>query len=193
MLVETAGRFRHAGDAEALLVRFGALSAMKQITYWSVTRQAWKPLFDLLEPLDNETRKARPDFTLQELADDKILYVREQESHLPGTAVFEMRVTIASSDRFQIALENIEPIRWFGITVIEPRGSQFYYAVEREGGEIWRYYNLARVIGGGPTLAIVPDASYINRAAAMFRYVAGYPTDIEPPVAPTRTQRTRTP
>jgi hypothetical protein len=44
MLIALAGSFRHDGDAEALLGRFGAVSTLTEMRYWSVSDSAWRPL-----------------------------------------------------------------------------------------------------------------------------------------------------
>jgi hypothetical protein len=40
MIVALAGSFRHDGDVEDLLRRFGAISALTEIRYWSVIDKA---------------------------------------------------------------------------------------------------------------------------------------------------------
>ncbi len=42
LLVALAGTFSHAGTADELLNRFGAVSAMRGIRYWSVTDKEWR-------------------------------------------------------------------------------------------------------------------------------------------------------
>ena len=44
VLVVLAGSFADPGTAQDLLARFGAISRMTAIRYWSVTDQAWGPL-----------------------------------------------------------------------------------------------------------------------------------------------------
>jgi hypothetical protein len=48
---------------------------------------------------------------------------------------------------------------------------------------LWGYYQTIRATAGASALALGSDASYVNRLAALYRYVAGIPTDQEPPLA----------
>ncbi len=46
------------------------------------------------------------------------------------------------------------------------------------------WYQIIRAGHGASSLALGSEASYVNRSAALYRYVAGIPTDRDPPVAP---------
>jgi hypothetical protein len=60
---------------------------------------------------------------------------------------------------------------------------QAIYFLDRESSDIWRYYSIARTGKNANGLATGHDASTVNRAVAFFRYLAGIPTDQEPPAA----------
>jgi hypothetical protein len=69
------------------------------------------------------------------------------------------------------------------ITLFPPGEAQSVYLLERESPDIWRYYSLARTGKKASSLTEGHDASLINRAVAYYRYLAGIPTDREPPAA----------
>ena len=60
---------------------------------------------------------------------------------------------------------------------------QSVYYLDNEGAEIWRYYDIARTAGRAGNLILGHEASVINRAVALYRRLAGIPTDQEPPAA----------
>jgi hypothetical protein len=61
---------------------------------------------------------------------------------------------------------------------------QALHFLERLGPEEWGYYGLARTGAGASPLTGGREASYVNRAVALFRHLAGLPTDRGPPAAP---------
>lgn len=182
-LVSTAGRFSHAGDTTALLSRFAAVSDMTEIRYWSVTRQAWKPLFKVSYAVDAITEARRDDFSMTELGIGSIVHLWQREAYLPKALEMEMRVLERSPNRLVITMANTAPVKWMFSRIIESGDYEFYYLLEREDASTWRYYNVTRLVGGGMAMAFLPDESFVNRAVAIFRYISGYATDTEPPVA----------
>ncbi|MEO2173000.1 MAG: DUF6675 family protein [bacterium] len=185
-LVSTGGRFYHSGDATTLLSRFAAASSLTDIRYWSVTRQAWKPLFKAAYAVEPGTETRRDDFSIGELTTGSEVYLWQKEAYLPSALVMEMQVLERTPERLVITMANTEPVRWMLTRVIDPGDYEFYYLLEREDESTWRFYNVSRLVGGGLALAFLPDESLINRAVAIFRHFAGYPTDTEPPLAPVR-------
>ncbi|XOV89701.1 MAG: DUF6675 family protein [Pseudomonadota bacterium] len=183
-LVETAGRFEFDGTARQLLARFAAVSALEQVRYWSVTRGSWQPLFDDAHALGADGESPRDDFRPDDLVSGVPVLLYQKEAHLAGEFVMQLEVQAASEARLVVAMQNVSAVRWLLTTLIKPGDYEFFYLIEREREGVFRYYNLSRVVGGGLPLALLSDASFINRAVAVFRHLAGYPTDAEPPVAP---------
>ena len=185
-VVSTGGRFSHGGDATALLSRFAAASGMTDIRYWSVTRQAWKPLFKDAYAVGPDAETRRDDFSIDELVTGSVVHLWQREVYLPAALVMEMRVLERTPERLVITMTNTVAVRWMLTRVIEPGDYEFYYLLEREDASTWRFYNVSRLVGGGLAMAFLPDESLINRAVAIFRHIAGYPTDTEPPLATVR-------
>jgi hypothetical protein len=61
-------------------------------------------------------------------------------------------------------------------------GEQAHLWIDAEAPGRYRYYTVTRLTGKLPFG--VTGASMINRAVALYRYIAGIPTDLEPPAAP---------
>jgi hypothetical protein len=67
------------------------------------------------------------------------------------------------------------------IPVLHPGEMQSIYFLDRESDDVWRYYSIVRTGKNANGLIAGNEASSVNRAVAFYRYLAGIPTDQEPP------------
>ena len=111
------------------------------------------------------------------------VYYFEQEDNLTGKAVYRLRLREVSDNRIVFDVENTSPIRYLLLTIFRPADLQTVYFLDRDTQDVWRYYSLVRTGKNANGLAAGKQASSINRAVAMFRRMAGLPTDLEPPAA----------
>jgi len=180
-LVVTVARFRTSSGADGLRRRLGAISEFKEIRYWSTTNKEWQTLIvdasALTGPPSDQRRK---DFSPDDIAEGRTLYF-QQSDNLSGEATYRMRVLSASADRIVFDIENITTMRYFLIPLFRPGEIQSIYFFERESQEIWRYYSIVRTAKNVNELTAGHEASSVNRAVAFYRYLAGIPTDKEPP------------
>jgi hypothetical protein len=183
-LVVVVGRFRHASGTEGLLRRIGAISGHTGIRYWSTTHKRWQTLITNSHALSDATGdRRREDFSPGEMAEGKRLYF-EQEDNLSGKAIFRMRIRSASPDRLVYDTENTETIRYLLLPMFRPGGMQTITFLDREPQDVWRYYSITRTGRNANPLTAGNKASSVNRAVAFYRYLAGIPTDKEPPASP---------
>lgn len=181
--VALAGRFRHQGDAQALLARLGAVEALGRLTYWAAARQRWEPLYEAAHAVAGpEGRERRGDFMADEMQPGQDLHIHLDPNGPVGGATYRLHVREAGRDRFMATLDNATSARVAGLIPLAPETLRFLYVVERlpdEGADRWGYYGL---VG----LGISPNSArtYVNRNVAIFRHVAGIPADQEPPVWP---------
>ena len=181
-VIAVAAQFKHAGPVEELLGRFGAISSMQTIRYWSVTDGRWAQLIRRSMALSAaNAADPRPDFTVDELRSGNDLFFLQEENRTSPT-VYRMRVTVFSVDSFLIELENINAIRLMLIPLVGPGAFHTASLLNRIDAEHWGYYAVVGNSGLGGFSS--NRKSVINRAVATFRHVAGLPTDQEPPVAP---------
>lgn len=181
LLVALAGTFSHAGSADELLNRFGAVSAMRGIRYWSVTDKEWRVLVTEAAGLGGLGSKARrADFAAPEMKAGLDLFFVQHDSRSTGEVVYKMRVREAGADRLVLELENVTPVRTFFVTVFRPGGMKFLYFLERRASGNWGFYAL---LSTNSSSAEGKEASFINRAAAYYRHFTGVPTDGAPPLA----------
>ena len=184
MVVAVAASFRHDGEIDVLLARIGAISTKKGVRYWSTTESSWQALvtdaFALSGP-DASLRRA--DFGAAEVAAGQTLYYAQNDNRTSGDCVYRERVLVAGRERLMIENENVSPLKKMMMTLFEPGAMQSVYFIEKRAPGVWGFYSLTRVRMASSLLPTGSDASYINRAVAQFRHIAGIPTDKDPPVA----------
>jgi hypothetical protein len=180
-LLVTVARFRNSSDVEGVRRRLGAISELKGTRYWSTTHKQWQALIDDAYATNGPPAyQHRKDFSPNEIMGGVSLYFR-QADNLSGTATYRLRILSASADRLVFSIENITTMRYFLVPLFHPGEMQSVHFIERESPDIWRYYGIARTSKDASSLTAGHEASSINRAVAFFRYIAGMPTDKEPP------------
>jgi hypothetical protein len=183
LIVALAGSFRFNGSIDQLLERVGAISAFRTIRYWSTTDKEWRPFANDASALTGPDKaNRRADFSASELIKNATLYYWEDDSR-SGEIVYRLSVYENSPDRAVIASENITPIRKFFVTLFKPGALQSIIFVQRLSSGLFGIYILSRTGEGTSTLAEGHDDSYVNRAVALYRQLAGIKTDQEPPAA----------
>ncbi len=182
VLVALTGRFHHAADASTLLARFGAISGLRQVLYWSITDRAWLHLTTEADALERpDDQRPRAGFTSDELIARPVSYFRQKDNRLKTTTVYGIQVRQFADDRMVVAVENVSAMRFFGMTVVEPGGLQSLYFLHRQTERVWRFYSVTRTSKSSGLLLTASESSYVNRAVAMYRFIAGIPTDQGPP------------
>jgi hypothetical protein len=185
MLVAVAGSFRHEGDTASILARLAAVSTHTSILYWSVSKQAWRPVLDAASALSGPDPDARrDDFRPEELRSGARLHILYDDSEPIGPVVYATELREVGPDGFTMISRNAGPARLLGFTVAAPGHMSSMLTVERAAPGLFHYYTLTSVALAPMAAATVPDASHINRAVATYRFVAGIPGDAEPPAAP---------
>ena len=183
LVVSLAGSFHFDGTLDRLLARAGAISQLPNVQYWSTTDKKWRPLaYDASALTGPNAKSRRADFTAADLAKDADLYYWEKDSR-SGEIVYRLRVYENAPDRVLLASENVTPVRQFLMTMFKPGALQSVIAIQRLSPGIFGVTILSRTGEGTSFLAQGHDASYVNRAVALYRQLAGTKTDQEPPGA----------
>jgi hypothetical protein len=186
VLVALAGSFTAAGTAQDLIARFAAISRMTAIRYWSVTDQAWGPLVTSATALSGpDAALRRPDFAPAELTAGSTVFFAQSDNRSSGEVVYRLTIRELHPDRLVVETENVTAVRSpLIVTLFDPSELQSTYFLEHGAQDVWTYYSLSRTSPDVNWLARRGQvASYLNRAVALFRYVAGIPTDQEAPAA----------
>ena len=183
-MVTIAARFHVSGGAPSFLQRLGAISELTGLRYWSATHKQWRTLIEDAYALSaSQADQRRNDFAPDEMKEGSLLYF-EQTDNLSGKGVYRMYIAKASEDRLVVEVENVTTLRYLLVPVLHPGEIQAIYFLDRESGDVWRYYAMVRTGKSANHLIARNEASAVNRAAALYRHLVGLPTDQEPPAAP---------
>lgn len=179
MVVVLAGTFSHPDGADGLLARFGAVSKLRGIRYWSASDKAWRTLITDAFALDGpESRRRRPDFSVVELAQARDVYFAQRDSSFSDTVVYGMRASNDRPDRIAVQMDNVSTIWLYGMPLFAPGELRSVHFLDRLGPQRWGYYALT----SAGARAAGHEESFVNRAVAFYRHVIGVPTDRDPPV-----------
>ncbi len=185
VVVALAGNFRHDGNADDLLARFGAVSIMRGLRYWSVTDKAWRTLITDSSAVNGpDAKQRRADFNPDELKSGADFFFAQNDSRSSGFPVYLMRVLEQGPLRIVVETENVTPVRVFFVTLFPPGSLRATYILERRRPGVWGFYGLSGTGEEASVLAGGHEASYINRAVALYRFFTSVPDDAEPPLAP---------
>jgi hypothetical protein len=183
LVVAVAGSFRFNGFTAQLVERAGAISTLRSVRYWSTTDKTWRPLANDASALTAPDRaNRRADFAASELVKNATLYYWEDDSR-SGEIVYRLNILENTSDRAVIAIENITPVRKFFVTLFKPGALQSTIFIQRLSAGLYGIYILSRTDEGMSVFADGHDQSFVNRAVALYRHLAGIRTDQEPPAA----------
>jgi len=182
LVVTLAGRFRAPGTLEDMAQRVGAISRTEGLRYWSVTDGAWRTLLSeafALEGPDLERR--RPDFSATELLSGRALYTAQRDTRSTDLNLYRLLGRRVDARRLIVESKNLSPIRFLVFELFAPGALQAVHSLQQLEPGVWGYYGVSAVRGG----AFDSEAkSFVNRAAAYYRYLAGVPSDRDPPLAP---------
>lgn len=182
LVVALAGTFRFDGTLDQLLERVARVGAATGVRYWSVSEKAWRPLvLDAAALASADPRDRRADFRVEELRAGGTLHYLQRDNR-SGEAVYRLRARIDGTTAM-IATENATPIRYMVMTAFPPATLQTVQWIVQRGPGVWGVYVLMRSAPDASSLADGQDAAFRNRATALFRHVAGIPTDRDPPTA----------
>ena len=183
MVTVLAAELPFTGSLDDLLARFGALSHYPSIRFWSVLNQEWRNLVSASGLLDGpDAQIVRPDPAGSDFVAGRDMYYFEVNR--TGRVVHHLRVNARSDDRVVLTDENVTQVRYSMLTLFEPRALQTALFLEKRRPDVWGLYQMTRIGGGADFLAAASSSSYLNRLMALYRYLAGIPTDLEPPAAP---------
>ena len=175
VLVAVAGSFSD-GSSDDLLKRFGSISRLEGLRYWSVSEAGWRTLITHATALDGpDLGHPRKDFTVAEMKSGSELYFAQSDNRASGEIIYRMQVKQADPSRLVIAIENVTAVRRFLIPFFEPGDLQSVHYLERNGPGLWSYYGLAWAGENMSSQLLVPEASYVNRALALYSHFSGSP------------------
>jgi hypothetical protein len=182
--ITVASLIRSADSLDTLLGRFGAITQLLTVQYWSTTEQKWRPLvssaFATAAP---DSTQPRRDYSPGDLATGEARYYQVTDTRSGHRVTYRLRVLPSQPGRAVIETDNVEAVKKWGLTIYPPGGLHTFYFLDERSPGIWSYYSITRVLPK-TFLAEGHEKSYINRAIALYRHYVHLPTNAEPPAAP---------
>jgi hypothetical protein len=181
LLVGIAGNFHFKGKASDLLARFGAVSSLRGVQYWSVTDHRWQVLItDSSAVSSMNGEQGRADFSVAEMQSGQDLYFEQQDNRSSGRVIYRMKLRERADQGFVLTIDNVTGVWLFLFRLFGPGDLQSLYVLERLGPEEWGYYSLTGVREG--ILSGKGDrASYVNRALSIYQHITRQPVDQNTP------------
>ncbi|MDX1375963.1 MAG: DUF6675 family protein [Burkholderiales bacterium] len=182
VVIALAGRFRAPLSLEDMARRVGAISHTEGLRYWSVTDEGWRTLLSeayAVRGAESEARRA--DFSAAEVLSGEPLYTLQRDTRTTGPNRYRLVGRRAGPNRIVVESANVTPLRFVFVELYAPEALRVVHILERLEPGVWAAYTVSAVRSG--TLEQAPR-SVINRAAAYYRYLAGVPSDRDPPLAP---------
>jgi hypothetical protein len=174
----------HASSLDELITRYGALSQYSSIRVWSTMHHAWEPFTTHAGFTDGPSAAVTfPDPKASDFVTGKQFYYYEIDPRT-GRTVHRLTVGQRTADRVELITENVTPITYSMFTLFEPHGLRTATFIERRGPQEWGYFQTIGVGEGSDFIAVHSASPYVNRLTALYRYMAGVPTDGAPPAAP---------
>jgi hypothetical protein len=184
MWVTVASVLRTKESPGSLVERFGAISQLLSVHYWSTTDHEWRPLVSAASAIAaSDSTRLRADYSPAELAAGSDLYYRVADTRSGHATTYRLRLLENEHGRVVVETSNVEAIKQWGITLYAPKGLDTWYVLNERAPSVWAYYSITRILPAS-FLAEGHEKSFINRAVALYRHYLRLPTDAEPPSAP---------
>ena len=182
LVITLANRFRGPASVDEILARAGAVSLLKEVKYWSISGKKWAPMLSAADALAAPDRKQkRADFTAEEIRAGRPLFSLLNDSGPASSAIFRTRLVGSTATTASLEMENATVISLLGITLFNPGDIKTFAALQRQGDGSWLYNSIVRIDGRANSMLQGDGGSYVNRAVAYMRHIAGTPTDADPP------------
>jgi hypothetical protein len=129
-VVAIAAQFYYGGTKGDLLARFGTISTLPNVKYWSVTENDWRTLITHAAALRGpDLSESRADFTGTELKNGKDLYFTETDNRLGEPVIYRMRATAKGEIMRIEAVSQIAGIRGGRGGLWEDLGYEWYAGI----------------------------------------------------------------
>ena len=103
------------------------------------------------------------------------LYFVDVDNRSSEPVTYRMRVVSANDDSIAVETQNTTPISAMGLTLIPPGALRAQYFLRRLDAGTWGVYGISATSEAASGLVSLGEASYINRAEALYRHFSGQP------------------
>ena len=175
LTVAASGRINIKGGPDAVLNRFGAISTMIGIKYWSLTDRAWKTLIVDAAALDGPKGHRRRDFKAEELRAGDV-YFSQQDNRTPGAVTYRMHLK-ANAGQIVITVTNVTSVKFHMVPLFRPGDLQSVYVLRKVSPNEWTYLNISGTKKSLGFLGGDEEGSFRNRVSAFYRHFARFPME----------------
>jgi len=180
LVVAVAGSFTFDGPLDDLVARISAVSTIRDLKYWSTLFGTWRPMANEVSALSGpDPDKRRADFKPSEMRTGAQLYY--WSTGRSGEGVTRLTVRERTADTVVVTADNVTPVKFLMLTLFPPGALQTAMVIKRLGPKHWGVYMLTRTSDQSSIFANSHAASYVNRAVALYRLMAGIRPDQDPP------------
>jgi hypothetical protein len=166
---------------DQLIQRFGAISQLVGVPYWSTTQRTWRPMISAAFAVDlADSVKRRADYSVSELSTGTSHYYRVTDTRTYNDINYRLQFRPSSPDEIVVETTNVDRIEKWGLTLYNVDGLHTLYFLNERSPGVWAYYSITRA-AAETFLAKGHDRSYVNRAVALFQYYMGLPLTGDPP------------
>lgn len=184
LAITVSGRVAFDGNLDQLLARLAAVSSLTRVRYWSATSSEWRPVAYAASALSGpDPTQRRGDFRTAELLPGSVLYYWEDDSR-SGEIVMRLRVREHEARRIVLTTDNVSDVSSYMMTVFPAGSLESLIMIERTDPHTVRITLMSRALDESSSLVRLHVSSLTNRAVALFRLIAGIPTDSAPPPEP---------
>jgi len=171
VVVAVAGEFHFDGTVDDLLMRFGAISTLTNVRYWSVTEDTWLTLITHAEALRApDLSEPRADFKATEVKSGRDLYFTETDNRLGEPVLYRMSAN-TKQESLVVTIKNVSAIKKLMLSVVDPGDRESIHYLTRIGPGTWSYYALARTATTPLSpFGVIRAESYVNRALALYSH-----------------------
>lgn len=162
-----------AADAGEISDRIAKVSSLTGLRYWSSTDQRWETLVLGATALDGPHGHPRPDFAPTDLMPGQNLFFRERDNRASGPVTYRMRILAHDADHVSLTIANTSPVKKLLLTFFAPGELQASYFITRLDRNRWGFMGLSGTRATGAAALGSADGSYVSRALAMYRHIAG--------------------
>lgn len=175
--VALAGSFRYEGNAAGLLKRFGNISSLRGMRYWSITDKKWQVMITDASAIRGPEGEPRRDFTLAELKSGKPLYFVQKDNRSPKPITFLMQIDGETRKKQVVRISNVSSLKILMIPVLKQGDIQSVYILEQLSPRVWGYFSVLGIRSSFSIFSGSQKDSWINRTVAIYSHFTGIQAD----------------
>ena len=126
--ITVASTVRMSNSQNAFIERFGSISTLSAVQYWSTTDHKWRPLVSSASAIASaNSTLPRADYSLAELVTGEDRYYSVTDSRSGRAVTYRLRLWENQPTGVVVESANVDAIKQWGITLYAPGGLRTLY------------------------------------------------------------------